>query len=420
MNRHQALVFILFWSVSVPMFSQGTWLSGILVSNTGDTLIGEIHYEGWRRTPQKVSFRPNSTSKPITYSSWQVTSFFVKGELYISEVVDLEISPTRFEQMTADKDLVFRRDTVFLEVLTTGVSSLYYLKDGEDKVHFFLKKDTTLEALILKHYLDEYDNLIVRVSEKYKGQLAYRWQDCPNIAKKTFKADYTRSSLTKLFEEYNKCVTNSSRESRFIRKKERVEAKFSISGGYHFTGLKFKTQKEPYFQDIAFSKYSKGTGGVGLHLIFPRQQQLWSLVNEIFYTSYQFSGTILYNINADQSARHSLAFDFSHIKAFSLFRYEILAKSTRVFVNAGISNAWATRHTNHLTTERRFFSTNTIDQTTPFDPPRNYEQGLTAGLGIRFRHFFAETRYESTNGMSPIKNIRSKITSFYLLTGWRF
>jgi len=297
---------------------------------------------------------------------------------------------------------------------------LYYLKDAEEKVHFFLEKDTVLEALILKQYLDEYDNFRVRVSEKYKGQLAYHWQDCPSVAKKAFKAEYSRSSLTRLFEAYNSCMTGDTEESRFVRKKERIKAKFSVLGGYHFTSLKFRTDNEPYFQDISFNKYNKGTWGAGLHLVLPRQQQSWSLVNELLYTSYQFGGSVLYDINEDQSARHSLTFDFSHLKAFSLLRYEVPSQSVRFFVNLGVSNAWAIRSANHLITERRFFSTITTDQTIPFDPPRKYEQGLVVGMGLRFRHFFAETRYERTNGMSPISTISSKIKTFYLLAGWRF
>jgi len=91
-----------------------------------------------------------------------------------------------------------------------------------------------------------------------------------------------------------------------------------------------------------------------------------------------------------------------------------------IFINGGITNGIAVSEKNYLKEETRFYSTITFKEGKALDNVWIYEFGLIGGLGIRFKMFSIEARYERGNGFSDYVSVRSSTNRFYFLMGWKF
>ena len=164
--------------VSNCLFAQKNFQPGYIINNSGQKIEGFIDYRKWDRNPDKISFMVTMEGEPITYSPLDIKSFYVKDEMsyylkdemYISAIVDIDKSPYSISELTQDFNGKFEKEVVFLSLYIQGAYNLYYYKDENKKIHYFINNQgNEIEELIFRKYLKIIEgNSKVMKYEQYK------------------------------------------------------------------------------------------------------------------------------------------------------------------------------------------------------------------------------------------------------------
>ncbi|MFN8256009.1 MAG: porin family protein [Bacteroidales bacterium] len=354
----------------------------------------------------------------------EIKQFSVSNELYKSSVIKSQITGEGTKS-----DNVYILDTVFLQTIVDGPKSLYYFLNelGEE---FYILQDTIYELLVYKKYLKEIEgesleyktekgiekmsvgNSYTFVNNKYKGQLTFYLKDCNIITQKINNLKYDKKSLAKLFIDYYKCTDS---KMTFYKEHDKLKAKFGVVAGVSFTNIKFEGRGFESLVNSEFKSTSDFYGGLFCNLIFPRNQQKWSIYNELYYTSFNTEGTYTETNNTYISV-----LNYSYIKMANLIQYSFPIGKVKMFGNAGISYGYAVKETNEQTVITKLSNSEIIVEDKAIQETKLWERGLTAGLGISFMKFNLQVRYDIGSGMSDLKTLSSKVNRLFLSLGYNF
>lgn len=410
------LVFSLFFTVST--FGQSNYQSGYLINLKGDTLKGYIDYRNWGINPGKISFKKTTNDQAKVYTPLDVKKFWVADELYEGGIVKIETSTRNITKLTYLSELQFRQDTVFLQAAMQGVKDLYYYKDKNRNLHFFIKQDSVLELLIFKKYFKQVKNKrVLALNHGYIGQLSLYFRDCPGIQSNLSKVEYTLESLQKLFLDYYTCSGNNI---VFQKGREKNRSHFGIIGGLSMTQLDFRGNLFADLVDTDFPRSNDLSAGLFLDYILSRNQNKWSIYNELLFTSYKVRSQGGFYEHEDNYSTTETAIGHSYIKLNNLLRFKYPIKSVFLFVNAGLSNGLSIGDTNYKKEEVKFFSSERIEEGKVIDDMRKYEQGYIFGLGAGIKNFTLDIRFEYGNGFSDYTSLSARTKRYYFLLGYRF
>lgn len=402
-------------------FSQKNFVPGVIETLNNETLSGLIDYKNWEVNPTSISFKKDSAAAVVNYTPLSIKSFKVANDYYTGKIVSVDKSPYRLEDLVyLDTKSYIDIDTVFLSVYVLGAANLYYLKDKDQKEHFYWEKTgTDIAELIYKTTLKKVDgkSMIERV-ERYKGQLIYYFADCPKIKDKISYTVYNSKGMIKLFEEYNKC---KNAESTFLKKYEKTVMKVGVTGGLSITALNMHQGFEDrYSLMMIYPEFNYAYSpviGLSLNIVLPRSRDKWSLYNELLFKSYDVQSSFRsFYMNENYYGTVNLSLGGTYLKLSNMVRYQVPFKKVKPFVNVGFSNAIAIALVNHRSSEDVYYSNHTIETGLAAPNPRGHEIGLTGGAGVQVRKFSAELRYETGNGMA--KDVITK--NIYFLIGYQF
>jgi hypothetical protein len=409
-------------------YSQENYLPGSILNLSGDTLKGFIDYRNWENNPMKISFRESVSSPVIIYSPNTISGFLVHNELYISAVVEAEISPTQFEELKVDPNIRIRKDTAFLQVMFHGTKNLYYYSDKNGKQNYYLKQWPDFELLVYKKYLKQEMKSsgtsstinLIQENKRFIGQLALYFQDCPSLQPQINAATYSQKSLEDLFKAYYKC-SGSKINYQYIPEKPVIF--FGAIAGLSITTLNLSSSGNSweYIANVDYSTSCNFSAGLSLDLLLARNQRKWSLYNELILSSYNVSSHSENIENANKYFIYDTKIGYSYIKLNNMMRYTYpVNEKTFVFANAGFSNGFALAETNSLEKETKFYADPVVTEGPAMKDTRMWEFGILAGIGAKYQKFSLEARYEGSNGMSAYPALVSRVSRLYFLLGYRF
>lgn len=403
-------------------FCQKNLQPGYVINAKGKKSNGYINFLDWQRNPKAIIFRETSASSDITYTPLQVKGFFVQGKSYESAIVNVDDRPVGPEPVTYSEELHYRTDTVFLEALFQGEKSLYYYKDKDAREHFFIKQDSIFEWLVYKKYLKDVDGkTVILANDKYIKQLVDYLAGCSSINDRFLGVQYNVRDLGSLFSAYYKnCAATGL---QFKRKTERIIFQKGLIAGLSTTSLNFNKAESPslyYLTQAHFSSSQNFAGGVFFNLVIPRNLGRWSLANELLLTSFKATGIYNEQKSPDYYIINTTTFGYSQVRLNDMIRYKFPVNDFFMYLNAGLSNAFAISETNLRNKEVHKFGTTEIEEAKGLDDARTYEQGLIFGAGTQFKKYSIDLRYENGNGMSKISALNSQTNKFYLLLGYQF
>ena len=310
-------------------------------------------------------------------------------------------------------------DTVFLAVYVKGQLSLYFLKDEKDKSHFYIQRGKELpEELLVKRTLVEYQGRkLLATEDQYKKQLEVYLSDCPQVKTRIQKTRYSQKPLQELITLYHQCKTNKPVSYRVAPDKFRLG--LSVLAGVTHTSLGFEGEMPASLVVPKFSQSTTPTFGLGFDLDLPRNHDRWAIYNELRWRSYQAMATYEEIISAERYTLSSLSFDLHYASLVTMLRYRFSLRALRAFINAGMINSLSVGVKNNKTVESRLFSTIRTEQVKAIDDFRKHEQGLAIGLGLTWKRFTGELRYEVGNGMSEYTSLRSTTKTAGFLLAYR-
>jgi hypothetical protein len=415
---------------------QKNYLPGIVITQKGDTLRGFIDYLNWEKNPDKISFKAPENTKEIEFNPLSISVFSVRNEVYVSAIVQaedshqLEYSPNQIKESDYDPEIKIRMDTIFLQAMFQGTKNLYYSYDKKGKTQFYIKQYPDFELLMYKKYLKNNTDKInantsspvsvYRENKKFIGQLTLYLQDCPAIQQQTNMLEYDIKSLENLFKTYYDCK-KAEPAYKFTREKTKVD--FGVLAGISATNLLMSSSDKETYKYVANIDYPVSinfSGGLIMDVVLARNQQRWSVYNELIISSFSVSQHFEEYINEEYFSTIDTKIGFSHLKVNSMLRYKYLVKDKWfLFSNIGLSIGRVIAEENSITINRTFYGPPTVTEKELF-PSSKTETGFLAGLGGGFRKYSFEARYERGDGVSGTSSLASKTNRLYFLLGYRF
>ena len=372
------------------------------------------------KNPEKIDFKSNTNSVSVTYFPTNIKEFRVKNDLYVSGIVEAEntsLSDINLEQNFRAKITV---DTTFLQTLIKGNKSLYYYKNSDGRVNFYIKNNGKLELLVYIKYLTPHNNeYLVAEYNKYIFQLDSYLDGCETIQAKLKNTSYNKSKLIELFREYYKC---SFSEPDFQKKMKKINIEIGLLTGISLTSLKFTSWSE-LFDYVVKTNYKTSrdfSAGLAINLVLPWSQSKFSIDNDFLFSTYKFRNTIENIRDKNIYTYITTELDYSYLKINNLVSYKYPIGNVFLFCKAGISNGFAVNETNYKKTESFVYSVSYTSEGPALKYTRKLETSLVFGTGIKYKKLSCEARYEKGNGMSDIINLTSSTSRYYFLLGYRF
>ncbi|QDO92974.1 PorT family protein [Formosa sediminum] len=403
------LSFFLFFNISS---AQENFLSGYVVSTTGDTISGYIDIKDWKTNPKEITFKKELNQNPIIYDTSSIKYFNAQDNAYISAIVDIEISSRDIQNLKNDANLKLEKRDVFLKVLINGNKSLYYYKDEHNKTNFYIKENDKFILLTHKTYLKETINIVE--NNQYKGQLIFYLNDCKNIQSQINNATYTQESLTSVFEKYYKCIGS---EIDFKSTKEKTALEFGIVAGITNTNLKFNNEKHSIYLNGDYASSTNLAAGLFLDIVFPKNNNKWSIHNELLYTSYSTKNTYIDYDTTDTYSSYNSEIGHTFIELNNLLRYTQPLGKLSVFLNGGISSGFVISDENYLKAERHNYSNVIITEAEATPNSSTFEFGFSLGTGITYQNIGLDIRYKFSKGV--FSQFDSKINRLYVLLSYK-
>ena len=411
MKKVVLTVFIL--AIFISAYSQKNFLPAKVITFEGDTLSGQIDYRNPDKNPEKIEFAPISGSPPITYKPSDIAGFMVKEEVYVSAPVAIEVSPSGSVLMDDNPEFRLRADTVFLRAVVSGNKGLYILRNSEGNINFYIKTDTGFEYLRYKKYKAIVsDQNVILENKEYIGQLQTYMGDCEMIWTLLHDVSYTHYSLSRLFRSYFGCMNY---EIMHQKSADKPVIELGLLSGTSYSIIDFSTDGFSHLDNTVYSRSVNFSGGLFLDFVFPANMGKISVNNELIYTKYRSSGEYDWVVNSVFTE-----FEYSYIRLNNMVRLKYPVGPVYLLANVGISNGIEISGSNYLKPRIEYVTGEPFKEGEAIEDTKKYEQGILAGLGVRYRSISMEFRYELGNGISWNQAIASRTQRIYILAGYRF
>jgi hypothetical protein len=410
------VTFLVIYSTCFTAAAQENFLKGFIIKNSKDTVSGLIDYRNWKNNPSKILFKENADAAVFTYLPHHIKAFSVADEYYESAKVEIEVSPEKINELTADPEFKIEYEDAFLQGIVYGEKSLYYLVNNKGKDNFYIKTGDRLELLLYKQYSRNVSyTRQVLINSKYIGQLSNYLNDCTELHVNLGTIKYSQKDLVKVLTAYYACKQN---KPVYQKKRERFNTHFGVMGGVMATSLIMGRKTDLILSKAKYDNSFSLTGGLYFALILPRNRQRFSIQNELLLTSYNIDGYYLDYENDNDKTETTYTFKATHLKVNTLVRVKIPTPKFDLHFEAGISNAFAVSIAADQVQVVTFYAPPTTKKSEALNT-RGYEQGLVAGVGAHYKKISLTGRFERGNGFSRAVALKTAINRFYFVVGYR-
>lgn len=156
----------------VAVFAQTNFKPGYVVTNSGDTLRGQIDYRQWDRNPREIHFKQNDEALKV-YSIDNARAFALLNAAYYERyIITATNAETQLSQLSY-LDTSTRVDTAFLKVLCKGKAVDFLEFTDKIKTRYYIKEATQAKPaeLIYEAHLSEEDSRHIITRHAYRQQL---------------------------------------------------------------------------------------------------------------------------------------------------------------------------------------------------------------------------------------------------------
>jgi len=348
LDRRLTFFSILLSLISNFSFGQNTFYTKDTTTEVGVKLIdgGRVENALWCQVK-----KGNIIEK---YSPQEVSKYrFDNGQTYVSKEIPGSGLHKRF----------------FLEQLTTGKITLYYLAENRHST-FYIEKDSS--AII---------ELAKDKNSRFRANLLNLTNDCDNISNTVRLAHYNRNSLKKVIQQYNSCEL---KPFPFLRYGLIVGNEAStLSSGSGINKKYVNKLKFPYSNNLT----------LGLFIDAPILVSDFSLHLELYYAQHGYSvNQLIENSDVDFVA------NTTSFKIPFLLKYTIPKNKLRPFFNVGAIDSYNLKNTNQMYDALIIENVIEINEVENVDLISKNQVGFAAGGGIElpinFKHsIFFELRY---------------------------
>jgi hypothetical protein len=125
-------------------------LPGYIIRLSGDTVKGFVQDINPDKKLTKVYFSESLTTAKRSYTPAEIREFSIADAIYVSAIVQVEVSPGGLSELQDHLKLDLDTDTTFLLSMINGIKYLYAGITESGKDQFYIRQDSSYEFLIYK------------------------------------------------------------------------------------------------------------------------------------------------------------------------------------------------------------------------------------------------------------------------------
>jgi hypothetical protein len=375
MKLLKLILTVLMFFTELITYAQGDFHKGFLITNTGDTIHGQVHMGSNVANCKKCEFLKND-SELESYFPGDISAYRIQDEkFYVSKEILLDSIPER----------------VFLEYLVNGIADLYYYKTFDEE-YFFIEKEGQMFQLTNQKREVRGENLINGAqsnknvyqveSHKYQGILNYLFSDAKGLGPEINHTRLEYKSLIKLTKRYHQLTCNEYEcidYSRSTRMRVILEPCFGMGiSSMYFIG------------DPAKSISSSMTFGTYLHFIPVRASNRWKTSIGFTYSDCSFKGEYDKYSAPKVYSYNLVSLDYKMIRLPLMVEYCMYRNKWQPFAGGGIENVFLfdTYHTVTSVFHEEIGNANLDQRSNPDNNSydfSHFQLGLLARGGIRYQ-----------------------------------
>jgi hypothetical protein len=390
-----------------------------LFFQSGKQETGTVQFAKWSSTPQSFRFKKQDGTEQIFNRSQLKSIEFTRldglTERYVLAAVQINRSPTALSGLDADPAPRLELDTVFLQELIQSDISFYKLQE-RNQVHLFIGSDSIRPLIYKRFFKDDGLTNTYKENNRFRQQLLALTSDCPQLQQQILKLSFSEKRIQTLLNRFLTCK-NASNYYNF--KDEHFSKQVYVAAGAQLPTVSFFTYDNRIsdYIKIPTKDHVQPTLAAGLILPLPFSRGAFWFVNEIGVRkiSSQVSGDFSAKYYPYYIYKYYADVQVLHLRLQTMFRWYVLRK-TRLYVQFGVNNGIKIQNNSTQTT------INSISDITEPLKVRSYEPGIVGGLGILYKRFGLDFRYDHNYGLAPNARIRltgSPVSTFGLTLSYR-
>ena len=263
-------------------YSQIYFENGYYINNLNQKIECQIKNEDWKNNPTEFEYKVSGTSESQKAQIGAVKEFAIyKGSKHIRATVHIDRSRDDVQNLTLDRNPLFKTEELFLKVLIEGQANLYEYVDGNLKRYFFNVENSDIEQLVFKKY-KLLDNKI-GANNQFKQQL---WKDlqCSSITLNDVeRLSYKKNELIKFFEKYYQC--SNLEITTHIPQASSDWFQVSLRPRVSHSSLSIRNNPSSSKDTDFGNKLGVGLG-LEFEFILPFNKNKWAIILEPTYQSY--------------------------------------------------------------------------------------------------------------------------------------
>lgn len=409
--------------ITLPILGQANFVKGYIVNNKNDTLNGQIDYQEWVYTPNKIRFRTDNISDGKYYTAKDIKGFTIayKDERYESAMVEINYEPTDFKSLplyesidSVDFNVKLTKDTVFLLTVAKGRLNLFEFQQyNHDQFHYFIQDGNNRPPQELIRYsvrIQKRDTFSVLTIEKYKNQLKNITADCYDASQNFIHLPYQRKELLNLVKKYNACA----KASYYVKKQEKGDKYFSVKAGI----IRPVTLVKELSELADYSPKESSSHKITPLIAISYEQNYNRLRNKLGIGGELNLGQV--NVQHRKTITYSLGeryFDYSlksFVANFNLYvRYYLTAGKIQPYLKTGLGLIYFSN-----TTLTRVKSEQLGGSQTTTLSIKNLHGQYLGGVGMKYNNFILEARFDGgvnsdETGADPFLIRRASLSGGY-------
>ena len=375
-------------------YSQPNLVKGYILENEFDTLHGFIDYRSDKRMSEFVDFYYSFNMNKTRYYPNQIYGYGLGNHRkYLSTEISID-------------DIADKRDTVFLELLVKGRTTLYSYQ-GNYNEQFFIQKDSlgmwelTYERIIIVDGVST-----VNPHGKYLGILQYFFSDCKYFLTNPPDCSFNREALSRVVELYNHCSEGSDIEPK--QKTPKITFNLGIKPGMSISKVDLSSyNKYPDFMNAEYLSKTRPYIGAYLETKSRNRFGFLSFILEIdcitrgMKTPENYS---FYYSPIEPDVTLFVDFKFTYLDFIPAIKFSYEFRNLKSYIWGGPLYGIGLQNNNIIV------QSNKIDFTKEriFSTEYNNELGLSIGIGCNYlfndnRLFGFEIRFDISNAIPASK-----------------
>lgn len=385
---------LLFTFFSFPVFAQINFEKGYFINNNNvktDCLIRNV---GWQKNPIEIEYKNNENEDPKKITIFEIKEFNIGDSYrYIRFKTNLDRSSSDINELSSQKNPIWKEETLLLKLLVKGTINLYQYEEN-NLVRYFISNGNyeTAEQLVCKEFYTEFKQ--IAVNNYFKQQLSNTLKSDKLTNKDFEKLLYKKKELTNFILKYNETTNNEF--TNYEKKQNQGKINFKIIVGINATfnnlnnsvsNFNYTLKTEPVLRFGFESEY-----------ILPFNQEKWSLIIDPNFQSNNASEKTKNNQLVETKYNSiEIPFGFRH--------YMFLRNKSKIFIGLGM---------NLSITSKSYIKYS--GQILDVSNSTNY----FTGIGFCKKRYSAELRYNlNRNLLATFLSWETKYSSLGLLVGYK-